>query len=128
MTASAGLRAPPPRPPPTLLPRFVSQLGHVLIASGEAVAVIEDRCGASRARMACRTSASSRLPTVLFVKLDDGHGPRLDFTSEEGMTLRFDQIESAFALASDAQKRCGDAGAGTRAAAGDPRAARRASG
>ena len=81
-----------------LLP-FLSQLGHVLIASGEAVAVIEDLLRRiARAHGVPRVSVVA-FPTVLFVKLDDGHAARLDFTSEEGLTLRFDQIESAFALA-----------------------------
>jgi uncharacterized membrane protein YjjP (DUF1212 family) len=99
-----GAAAPAGRATDELL-RFLSQLGHVLIASGEAVAVIEDllrRIG--RAHGIERVSVVA-FPTVLFVKLDDGASPRLDFTSEEGLTLRFDQIESVFALARDAEAR-----------------------
>jgi len=85
--------------------RFLSQLGHVLIASGEAVAVIEDFIRRiAKANGVAHVSVVA-LPTVLFVKLEDAAGSRLDLTSEEGVTLRFDQIESAFALASDAQQR-----------------------
>ena len=92
-----------PDPPATELLPFLSQLGHVLIASGEAVAVIEDLLRRiARAHGLPRVSVVA-FPTVLFVKLDDGHAARLDFTSEEGLTLRFDQIESAFALARNAE-------------------------
>jgi uncharacterized membrane protein YjjP (DUF1212 family) len=106
MAAVAASDAPPagaPAPDPATLLRFVSQLGHVLIASGEAVAVIEDSIRRiARAHGVSHVSVVA-FPTVLFVKIEDATGSRLDLTSEEGTTLRFDQIESAFALASDAQ-------------------------
>lgn len=101
--ASALPAATPPTHEAELLLRFLSELGHVLIASGEAVAVIEDLLRRiARAHGTARVSVVA-FPTVLFVKLDDGISPRLDFTSEEGITLRFDQIEGVFALARDAE-------------------------
>jgi uncharacterized membrane protein YjjP (DUF1212 family) len=88
-----------------VLPRFLAQLGHALIASGEAVAVSEDLLRRiARARGVPRFNVVA-LPTVLFVKLDDGVEARLDFTSEEGVALTFDQIDRVFALARDAEAR-----------------------
>ena len=105
MTASAD----PPRVADAagadVLPRFLAQLGHALIASGEAVAVSEDLLRRiARAHGVPRFNVVA-LPTVLFVKLDDGVEARLDFTSEEGVALTFDQIDRVFALARDAEAR-----------------------
>ncbi|MEO8754219.1 MAG: threonine/serine exporter family protein [Casimicrobiaceae bacterium] len=83
--------------------RFLSQLGHVLIATGEAVAVIEDMLRRIARAHGVPQVIVVAFPTVLFVKLDDGNAAHLDFTSEKGLTLRFEQIEGAFALARDAE-------------------------
>src|SRR5262249_28597666 len=71
---------------------------------GEAVGVIEDTLRRIAQVHEVRRVTVVALPTVLFVKFDDGE-IRMDFTSEEGLTLRFDQIEAAFALARDAENR-----------------------
>jgi uncharacterized membrane protein YjjP (DUF1212 family) len=83
--------------------RFLSRLGHALIATGEAVAVVEDALRRIARAQGVKHVNVVALPTVLFVKLDDGTVSQLDFTSEEGVTLRFDQIEAVFALVRDAE-------------------------
>ncbi len=105
MERSAALEVTPPLPRrDDALPRFLAQLGHALIASGEAVAVSEDLLRRiARAHGVPRFNVVA-LPTVLFVKLDDGVEARLDFTSEEGVALTFDQIDHVFALARDAER------------------------
>jgi uncharacterized membrane protein YjjP (DUF1212 family) len=82
--------------------RFLSRLGHALLASGEAVGVIEDTLRRIAVTHGVRRVNVVALPTVLLVKFDDEQ-TYIDFTSEEGLTLRFDQIEEAFALARDAE-------------------------
>ncbi len=113
---AAANTAPPetslePSPTPELL-RFLSQLGHVLIATGEAVAVIEDLLRRIARAHGIPRAIVVAFPTVLFVKLDDGTAVHLDFTSEKGLALRFEQIESAFALARQAEARTVTAAAG----------------
>ena len=84
--------------------RFLSQLGHALLATGEAVGVIEDTLRRIAQAHGVRRVTVVALPTVLFVKFDD-EDTYIDFTSEEGFSLRYDQIEEAFALARDAERR-----------------------
>src|SRR5664279_900430 len=68
--ASALPAATPPTQEAELLLRFLSELGHVLIASGEAVAVIEDLLRRiARAHGTARVSVVA-FPTVLFVMLE----------------------------------------------------------
>lgn len=87
---------------PRLL-RFLSQLGHVLLSTGDTVSVVEDSVrGVAIAHGAQQVSVVA-LPTALFVKFEDGQGTHLDFTSHEGLVLRFDQIEEVFALALEAR-------------------------
>jgi uncharacterized membrane protein YjjP (DUF1212 family) len=85
--------------------RFLSQLGHVLLATGDTVAFVESTLrSVAQAQGAARVNVVA-LPTVLFVKFDEGDETRLDFTSEEGLTLRFDQIDAVYGLAQDAEHR-----------------------
>ena len=84
--------------------RFVAQLGHALLATGEAVGVIEDTLRRIAQAHGVRRVTVVALPTVLFVKFDDSE-TYMDFTSEEGFAPRFDQIEAAFTLARDAEMR-----------------------
>ena len=93
------MAAAPRAEPGDALPRFLAQLGHALIATGEVVAVAEDllrRIARAHGVPNCNVVA---LPTVLFVKLDDGDSARVDFTSEEGVAPTFAQIDRVFALA-----------------------------
>jgi uncharacterized membrane protein YjjP (DUF1212 family) len=88
---------------PRDLLRFLCRLGHVLLATGEAVGVIEatlQRIGHAHGATKINVVA---FPTALFVKLDDGE-VHIDFTSEEGLVLRFDQVEAVYTLALDAQR------------------------
>ncbi|MES1265337.1 MAG: threonine/serine exporter family protein, partial [Variovorax sp.] len=96
---------------PQELLRFLCRLGHVLLATGEAVSVIEatlQRVG--RAHGAHKVSVVA-FPTALFVKLDDGE-VRIDFTGEEGLVLRFDQMEAVAGLALEAEQAAFDPGSG----------------
>jgi uncharacterized membrane protein YjjP (DUF1212 family) len=83
--------------------RFLSRLGHALLATGEMVGVIEDMLRRLAQAWGVAKVSVVALPTVLFVKLDNGE-VRVDFTSEKALSLRFDQIEAVFMLASDAQR------------------------
>jgi uncharacterized membrane protein YjjP (DUF1212 family)/uncharacterized membrane protein YjjB (DUF3815 family) len=84
--------------------RFLCRLGYALLATGEAVGVIE---GALR-RIARAHGAKHvhviAFPTALFVKLDDGEQAHVDFSSGEGLVLRFDQMEAVAALAREAEQ------------------------
>lgn len=85
--------------------RFLSRLGHVLLATGDTVGVVEDTLRRVARAHGLQHVNVVALPTVLMVKFDDGVSTRVDFTSEEGVTLRFDQIEAVFALAHDAEQK-----------------------
>ena len=85
--------------------RFLSQLGHALLATGDTVAYVETTLNRiARAQGAAHVNVVA-LPTALFVKFEDGNNTLVDFTSEEILTLRFDQIAEVFALAEDAEHR-----------------------
>lgn len=84
--------------PPDLL-RFLSRLGHLLLSTGEAVSVIEELLRRiAEAHRATRVNVIA-FPTVLFVKFEGEGGTQIDFTGDEGLVLRFDQIEDVFDLA-----------------------------
>src|SRR5262249_55219980 len=87
----------------TELLRFLSRLGHTLLATGDAVVVIEDTLRRIAHAHGARSVNVVALPTVLMVKIDEG-ATFIDFTSERGLALRFDQIEAAFELAQDAER------------------------
>lgn len=89
--------------PGDALPRFLARLGHALIATGEVVAVAEDLLRRIARAHGVPDFNVVALPTVLFVKLDDGDAARVDFTSEEGVAPTFAQIDRVFALARDAE-------------------------
>jgi uncharacterized membrane protein YjjP (DUF1212 family) len=96
---------------PQDLLRFLCRLGHVLLATGEAVGVIEAtlrRIG--RAHGAGQVSVVA-FPTALFVKLEEAE-IHIDFAGEEGLVLRFDQIEAAATLALEAEQPAFDPAAG----------------
>ena len=87
MTASADPQRAADAPGADVLPRFLAELGHALIASGEAVAVSEDLLRRiARAHGVPRFNVVA-LPTVLFVKLDDGVQARLDFRQQLGLKV-----------------------------------------
>lgn len=83
---------------PQELLHFLCRLGHVLLATGEAVSVIEatlQRIGRAHGARAVSVVA---FPTALFVKLE-GEESQIDFAGEEGLVLRFDQMEATATLA-----------------------------
>jgi uncharacterized membrane protein YjjP (DUF1212 family) len=85
--------------------RFLSQLGHVLLATGDTVASVENALmRIANAQGAAHVNVVA-LPTVLFVKFEDGDDTYVDFTSAEGLVLRFDQIDAVYELAEDAASR-----------------------
>ena len=83
--------------------RFLCRLGHIMLATGEAVSVIEAALRRVARAHGAREVNVVALPTALFVKLEDGE-TEIDFASEGGLTLRFDQIEATFALAGEAER------------------------
>ncbi|QJR10829.1 hypothetical protein DSM104443_01899 [Usitatibacter rugosus] len=88
---------------PQQLLRFLSRLGHVLLSTGDAVSVIEEVLRRIALAQGAQRVNIIAFPTVLFVKFEDGDLTCLDFTGDEGLTLRFDQTEAVFALARDAE-------------------------
>ena len=99
----AGAVQVPNHDPQHDLLRFLCRLGHVLLATGEAVGVIEaalQRIGRAHGAREVHVVA---FPTALFVKLDDGE-IRIDFAGEEGLVLRFDQVEATATLALEAEQ------------------------
>jgi uncharacterized membrane protein YjjP (DUF1212 family) len=88
-----------------VLLQFLSQLGHALLASGDTVAFVEDKLRCVAQAQGAENVNIVALPTVLFLKFDDGDETRRDFTSEEGLMLRFDQIDALYVLADEAQAR-----------------------
>lgn len=82
--------------------RFVARLGHALLGTGDTVAVVEQSMRQIALAHGVEHVNIVALPTVLFVKFESGGRTLTDFTSEEGLALRFDQIEAVFELARDA--------------------------
>lgn len=89
---------------PQQLLRFLCRLGYALLATGEAVGVIEGTLRRIARAQGAKHVHVIALPTALFVKLDDGSDIRIDFSSGEGLVLRFDQMEAAAALALEAER------------------------
>lgn len=84
--------------------RLLSQLGHVLLSTGEVVRLVENSVQRVAAAHAARRISVVAFPTALFVQFEDDAGMHLEFTSHKGLDLRFDQIEEIFALANDAAR------------------------
>ncbi|HTS20231.1 MAG TPA: threonine/serine exporter family protein [Casimicrobiaceae bacterium] len=84
---------------------MLSGLGHALLATGDTVAYVEDTVRRIAHAYGADHVNVVALPTALFVKFGEGDSARSDFTSQEGLALRFDQIDAVFALAERAQRR-----------------------
>lgn len=84
--------------------RFLLRLGHLLLATGAAAGVVET----SLRRLAQTYKVDHfnvlALPTVVFVNFADEEVQQIEFTAEQGLVLRFDQIEAAYELARDAER------------------------
>ena len=91
------------RPVPAGLLRFLSEMGHVLLSTGDAVSVIEETLRRIALAQGAAKVSIVAFPTVVFVKFEDEGVTRLDFTGDEGLQLRFDQTEAVFDLARDAE-------------------------
>jgi uncharacterized membrane protein YjjP (DUF1212 family) len=89
---------------PQQLLRFLCRLGYALLATGEAVGVIEGGLRRIARAHGAKHVHVIAFPTALFVKLDDGEQIRVDFSSGEGLVLRFDQMEAVAALALEAER------------------------
>ena len=87
-------------PHPASLLRFLSQLGHVLLSTGDTVAVVEESVRRVALSHGARRVSVVALPTAIFVTFESGDGAtHLDFTAHKGLDLRFDQIEAMFIVA-----------------------------
>ena len=84
--------------------RFLLRLGHLLLATGAPAGLVE----ATLRRVAANCTVAHfnvlALPTVVFVNFSDEEALRTEFTAEQGLVLRFDQIEAVYALADDAAR------------------------
>jgi uncharacterized membrane protein YjjP (DUF1212 family) len=83
-------------------PRFLGQLGQVLLSGGDTVALVEDTVRRVAIAHGGREVSVVALPTVLFLSYEDDDGPHVDFRSHEELDLRIDQVEDIFALATAA--------------------------
>lgn len=87
-----------------VLLRYLSQLGHVLLSTGDTVSVVEDTVHRTAVAYGAQRVSVVALPTALFIKFEYGGELHLDFTGQKNMELRFDQIEEVFGLAARARE------------------------
>jgi len=84
--------------------RFLLRLGHLLLATGAPAGLVE----ATLRRVAATSTMAHfnvlALPTVVIVNFADEEALRTEFTAEQGLVLRFDQIEAVYELAADAER------------------------
>lgn len=83
--------------------RFLLRLGHLLLATGAAAGVVETTL--RRVAQTCSVAHFNALalPTVVFVNFAEEDSLQIEFTAEQGLVLRFDQIEATYELARDAE-------------------------
>jgi uncharacterized membrane protein YjjP (DUF1212 family) len=84
--------------------RFLLRLGHLLLATGAPVGLVETTLRRLAPVYRIAHFNALALPTVVFVNAEDGDASQIEFTSELGLVLRFDQIEAAHELARDAER------------------------
>jgi len=85
--------------------RFLLRLGHLLLATGAAVGVVETTLRRVAQNYKIKQFNTLALPTVVFVNFaDEDASLQIEFTAEQGLVLRFDQIEATFELARDAER------------------------
>jgi uncharacterized membrane protein YjjP (DUF1212 family) len=90
---------------PLELLRFLSSLGHALLATGDTVARAEWALHRVARAYGIERVSVVALPTALWVKLDDEDQTRIDMTTAGRIALRFDQIAAVFALAEAGARR-----------------------
>ncbi|MEJ8810984.1 threonine/serine exporter family protein [Variovorax ureilyticus] len=105
--------APAPPPERTVLERrqllrFLLRLGHLLLATGAPVGIVETTLRKlARVYRIVHFNALA-LPTVVFVNSAEEDSLQIEFTSEQGLVLSFDQIEAVYELARDAENKALD--------------------
>ncbi|MBO9515198.1 MAG: threonine/serine exporter family protein [Variovorax sp.] len=83
--------------------RFLLRLGHLLLATGAPVGLVETTLRRLARVYRIERFNALALPTVVFVNSSDEESLQIEFTSEQGLVLRFDQIEAVYELARDAE-------------------------
>ncbi|SEA39424.1 threonine/serine exporter ThrE family protein [Variovorax sp. YR216] len=86
-----------------LLLRFLLRLGHLLLATGAPVGIVETTLRRLARVYGIEHFNALALPTVVFVNSAEEDSLQIEFTSEQGLVLSFDQIEAVFELARDAE-------------------------
>lgn len=101
---------PVPAPPPERsvlerrqLLRFLLRLGHLLLATGAPVGLVETTLRKLARVHRIEHFNALALPTVVFVNSAEEDSLQIEFTSEQGLVLRFDQIEAVYELAREAE-------------------------
>ncbi|MDM0046292.1 threonine/serine exporter family protein [Variovorax dokdonensis] len=85
--------------------RFLLRLGHLLLATGSPVRLVETTLQRVASVHQIAQFNALALPTVLFVNFaEEDDVLQIEFTAEQGLVLRFDQIEATFELARDAER------------------------
>jgi uncharacterized membrane protein YjjP (DUF1212 family) len=83
--------------------RFLLRLGHLLLATGAPAGLVETTLRrVARVNRVDHFNALA-LPTVVFVNFAEEDSLHIEFTSEQGLVLRYDQIEATYELARDAE-------------------------
>jgi uncharacterized membrane protein YjjP (DUF1212 family) len=84
--------------------RFLLRLGHLLLATGAPAGLVETTLRrVARVNRVDHFNALA-LPTVVFVNFAEEDSLQIEFTSEQGLVLRYDQIEGTYELARDAER------------------------
>jgi len=85
--------------------RFLLRLGHLLLATGAAAGTVETTLRRVAQNYQIKQFNALALPTVVFVNFaDEDASLQIEFTAEQGLVLRFDQIEATYELARDAER------------------------
>jgi len=86
-----------------LLLRFLLRIGHLLLATGAAAGVVETTLRRIAKTNQVEQFNALALPTVVFVNFSEEDSMQIEFTAEQGLILRFDQIEATYELTRDAE-------------------------
>ncbi|HSV59260.1 MAG TPA: threonine/serine exporter family protein [Variovorax sp.] len=85
--------------------RFLLRLGHLLLATGAAAGLVETTLRRVAQNYQIKQFNALALPTVVFVNFaEEEQNLQIEFTAEQGLVLRFDQIEATYELARDAER------------------------
>ena len=85
--------------------RFLLRLGHLLLATGAAAGMVETTLRRVAQNYQIKQFNTLALPTVVFVNFaDEDASLQIEFTAEQGLVLRFDQVEATYELVRDAER------------------------